>query len=47
MGSEGSVTHWLRLLQGGARAASQPLWQRYFQRLVELARARLRGLVSR
>jgi RNA polymerase sigma factor (sigma-70 family) len=43
MGSEGSVTHWLRLLQGGARAASQPLWQRYFQRLVELARARLRG----
>jgi DNA-directed RNA polymerase specialized sigma24 family protein len=35
------VTHWLRLLEAGDAAAAQPLLQRYFRRLVELARAHL------
>jgi RNA polymerase sigma factor (sigma-70 family) len=38
----GSVTQWLGALQGGDREAAQPLWERYFARLVRLARARLR-----
>src|SRR5215471_11580657 len=37
------VTHWIGLLQAGDVAAAQPLWERYFARLVELARSRLRG----
>jgi DNA-directed RNA polymerase specialized sigma24 family protein len=37
------VTHWLCQLQGGDAAAAQQLWERYFRRLVGLARARLRG----
>ena len=39
---EESVTHWLCQLQGGDEAAAQQLWERYFRRLVGLARARLR-----
>jgi DNA-directed RNA polymerase specialized sigma24 family protein len=42
MHAAGSVTRWLGPLQGGDPAAAQELWQRYFQRLVELARVRLR-----
>jgi RNA polymerase sigma factor (sigma-70 family) len=38
----GSVTHWLGALRGGDLNAAQPLWQRYFARLVRLAQARLR-----
>jgi DNA-directed RNA polymerase specialized sigma24 family protein len=38
----GSITLWLRDLQAGDRAAAQPLWERYFNRLVRLARGRLR-----
>ena len=34
---EGSVTHWLGELKVGDREAAQPLWDRYFQRLVVLA----------
>jgi len=41
--SGGSVTHWLVQLQAGDQAAAQPLWERYFRRLVGLARARLQG----
>src|SRR5689334_19253132 len=41
--STGSVTHWLGLLQAGNADAAQPLWERYCQRLVALARRRLRG----
>ncbi|HEV3262864.1 MAG TPA: ECF-type sigma factor [Gemmataceae bacterium] len=41
MSSGGSVTHWLDQLRAGDKAAAQPLWERYFQRLVGLARARL------
>ena len=39
---EGSVTRWLGELKAGSREAVQPLWDRYFQRLVALARARRR-----
>ena len=44
MPSDESVSHWLTLLQGDGDAdAAQRLWQRYFGRLVGLARARLQG----
>lgn len=43
MSPEGSVTHWLTQLQGGDGAAAQQLWERYFRRLVGLARARLQS----
>jgi RNA polymerase sigma factor (sigma-70 family) len=41
MSSAGSVTHWLRLLKAGDQEAARPLWQRYFRRLVGLARKKL------
>jgi len=47
MSSAGSVTHWLELLKAGDHAAAQPLWERYFQNLVSLARARLWGAPRR
>src|SRR5512135_3467863 len=47
MESEGSITHCIRLLKAGERAAAQQLWERYFQQLVGLARARLRGTSRR
>ncbi|QEH33566.1 ECF sigma factor [Aquisphaera giovannonii] len=37
----GSVTHWLGDLRGGDLAAAQPLWERYFGKLVTLARGKL------
>ena len=40
--ADGSVTGWIDLLRDGDPAAAQPLWERYFARLVALARARLR-----
>jgi DNA-directed RNA polymerase specialized sigma24 family protein len=43
MASEGSVTRWLGPLQVGDPAAAQKLWERYFQRLVALARKKLPG----
>lgn len=46
MTSESSVTYWIRRLQSGDRAAVQELWDRYFDRLVRLARQRL-GSVPR
>jgi DNA-directed RNA polymerase specialized sigma24 family protein len=47
MSSEGSVTRWVDQLQAGDRAAAQDLWERYFQRLVGLARAKLQGHARR
>src|SRR5262249_17761927 len=47
MSSEGSVTHWIGQLRAGNPAAAQPLWERYFLRLVHLARGRLRGAPRR
>jgi DNA-directed RNA polymerase specialized sigma24 family protein len=41
MASEGSVSSWIELLKTGDQAAAQPLWERYFHRLVGLARAKL------
>ena len=38
-----SVTRWVRALERGQRDAVQPLWERYFERLVRLAHARLRA----
>jgi DNA-directed RNA polymerase specialized sigma24 family protein len=43
-GDEGSVTRWLGLFKAGKRDATEELWNRYFRRLVGLARARLRAL---
>jgi DNA-directed RNA polymerase specialized sigma24 family protein len=37
------VTQWLGQLQLGESTAAQRLWERYFDRLVGLARARLQG----
>jgi DNA-directed RNA polymerase specialized sigma24 family protein len=39
----GSVTRWLGELQAGDAAAAQPLWERYFHRLVGLARKKLQN----
>jgi DNA-directed RNA polymerase specialized sigma24 family protein len=41
-GSEGSVTAWIGDLKTGGDGAAQPLWERYFEQLVNLARKRLR-----
>jgi DNA-directed RNA polymerase specialized sigma24 family protein len=43
MASDGSVTHWIGQLQAGDSTAAQPLWERYFIRLVHLARGKLQG----
>jgi DNA-directed RNA polymerase specialized sigma24 family protein len=40
---EGSVTRWIADLKAGENAAVQPLWERYFACMVELARTRLRA----
>ncbi len=42
----GSVSRWLCDLKGGDREAVQPLWERYFDRMVRLARGRLLALRS-
>jgi DNA-directed RNA polymerase specialized sigma24 family protein len=47
MTSEESVSRWLDQLQAGDRTAAQKLWERYFQRLVGLARKKLQGLPRR
>ena len=40
---DGSVTRWLGDLKAGGDSAAQHLWERYYHRLVHLARARLRS----
>jgi hypothetical protein len=44
---QGSITGWIAELKAGDLAAAQPLWEHYFTRMVELARARLRASVRR
>lgn len=41
MASEDSVSRWIELLKAGDQAAAQPLWERYFHRLVGFARTKL------
>jgi DNA-directed RNA polymerase specialized sigma24 family protein len=47
MSSDGSVTGWIGLLKQGDAAAAQQIWDVYFRRLVDLARARLRSAPRR
>lgn len=42
MESEGSISGWIGKLRAGDEQAVRPLWERYFHRLVHLARKRLR-----
>ena len=43
MSSAESVTHWIRELKAGNQLAAQKLWEKYFHRLVALARTKLRN----
>jgi DNA-directed RNA polymerase specialized sigma24 family protein len=47
MTDEGSITTWLGKLAEGDRPAAERLWRRYFHRLVDLARVRLRDAPRR
>ncbi len=47
MEPDGSITRWLGQLQGGDAEAARKLWERYFLRLVGLARLRLQGAARR
>jgi len=47
MSDDGSVTTWIHALTAGDDDVAQHLWERYFQRMVELARNKLRASVSR
>ena len=47
MAADDAVTVWLCQLQAGESAAVRPLWDRYFHRLVGLARNRLRDAPRR
>jgi len=40
---QGSITGWIAGMKAGDLAAAQPLWERYFARMVDLAQARLRA----
>jgi len=42
MADQGSITQWVLDLRGGQTGAAQGLWERYYQRLVGLARKKLR-----
>jgi hypothetical protein len=44
MAISGSITAWIQQLKEGDRGAMQHLWERYFERLVTLARDKLQGL---
>ena len=47
MASKGSVTRWVKQLEAGDQGAAQQLWERYFRRLVGLARKKLRDAPRR
>ena len=47
MASKGSVTRWVGRLKAGDQGAAQHLWERYFRRLVGLARKKLRDTPRR
>src|SRR5262245_39142835 len=41
--AQGSVTHWLTQLKMGDAEAAQPLWERYFEKLVRMAHRKLQA----
>lgn len=43
MSQDGSITKWIGELKSGGNEAAQQIWQRYCQRLIELARQNLRS----
>jgi DNA-directed RNA polymerase specialized sigma24 family protein len=43
MSASASVSEWIGRLKAGDQEAAQRLWERYFDRLVRLARGKLRG----
>lgn len=47
MSEQGSITLWVQQLRAGQSAAAKPLWDRYYERLVRLARQKLGGLSRR
>jgi DNA-directed RNA polymerase specialized sigma24 family protein len=47
MPADGSVTTWLHALTQGDDDVAQHIWERYFQRMVELARNKLRASSTR
>jgi DNA-directed RNA polymerase specialized sigma24 family protein len=47
MSTEGSVTRLIARIKAGDGEAAQHLWDSYFQKLIALARARLRGTARR
>lgn len=47
MSSDHSVTGWFEELKSGKSAAAQAIWQRYFPRLISVARRRLQGNLRR
>jgi DNA-directed RNA polymerase specialized sigma24 family protein len=47
MSAEGSISRWLDQLRAGDPQAAAGLWQRYFERLVNVARGRLQGAPRR
>jgi RNA polymerase sigma factor (sigma-70 family) len=47
MASHGSVSNWITALKDGDSAAAQPLWERYYRQLVDLARKKLRATSRR
>ena len=42
-GDEGSITQWISALKAGDPDAARALWERYFDKLVRMAAARLQG----
>jgi len=47
MSSPGSISHWISALKEGNSAAAQALWERYYSRLIALARKKLQPVHSR
>src|SRR5262245_36893797 len=47
MSSTDPVTHWINQLKAGDRTSVEPLWERYFQHMVRLARQRLHAAPRR
>ena len=44
MSSDGSVTLWISLVKDGDSAGARALWERYYPKLIRLARDKLAGV---